>query len=133
MQDVIKALFDYSKSHHEESEAVIRIALIIMHCDENITNDEVKLLDRIIFITRFDKDTRLAEFVAKSRLEILKHSQSMEDMKAFIDICVQQIKTPVIAESLVRMSELIAQSDHDYCEKEHEMISYLAESIARHH
>ena len=36
--DVARELFDYSKKHHDESEAIIKLALLIMHCDENITN-----------------------------------------------------------------------------------------------
>lgn len=133
MQSVVKELFEFSRNHHEESEAVISIALMIMHCDENITNDEVNVLDRIIFITRFDKDSKLAEFVAKARLDIIERVHSMEDMKFYIDQCVSHIKTPVIKSSLVKMAELIATAVHEYCDSESQLIEYLSESICRHH
>ena len=133
MDDVVKELFEYSKIHHIESEAVIKIALLIMHCDKNIINSEVKLLDRIIFISKFDDDDKVAQLVSKSRLEIIEYLNQPDTLKKYINDCVIKIKTPVIKNSLIKMTELIANSDKDYSNDEKEIINYLADSIKLNH
>lgn len=133
MDEVVKELFEYSKIHHVESEAVIKIALLIMHCDKNIINSEVKLLDRIIFILKFDDDDKVARLVSKSRLEIIEHLNQPDTLKKIINDCVIKIKTPVIKNSLIKMAELIANSDKDYSNDEKEIINYLADSIKLNH
>lgn len=132
-RDIPRELLEYSETHHDESEAVINIALLIMHCDENITNSEIDLLDRIISITKFDKDSIVAQHICIARLKILDVLQSSEQTKEFIERCVMEIKTPVIKHSLVKMAELIANSDNDYSAEEQEIITYLSEMINLHH
>jgi hypothetical protein len=133
MEDTLRELFEISKINHDESEAVIKIALLVMHCNENITNSEVDLINRIIDITKFDKDTKVAQLVATSRLEIMEILHDPEQIKEFIDGCVMKIHTPVIKHSLVKMAEIIANSDNDYSIEEKELINYLSNTINRYH
>ncbi len=133
MDDVVKELFEYSQVHHEESEAVIKIALLIMHCDENIESSEIELLDRILFITRFAKNQKVAELVTKTRLSLLENIHDIEKIKFFIDECVSSINTKVITNSLVKMAELIANADHDYSKEEKAIIDYLSVAIKQNH
>ena len=127
--DVARELFDYSKKHHDESEAIIKLALLIMHCDENITNSEIELLNRIIDITKFDKDSVIAQRISAARLEILDVLKDQKLTRKFIDNCVAEIKTPVIQHSLIKMAEIIAYSDEDYSIEEDEIIRYLSDAI----
>lgn len=133
MDDVVKKLFEYSKLHHEESEAVIKVALLVMHCDGNIINSEIELLDRIIFISKFDNDDKVAQLVSKSRLEIIEYLNQPDKLKKYIDDCVINIKTPVIKNSLIKMADLIANSDNDYSNNEENIVNYLSESIKLNH
>ncbi|MBL1140432.1 MAG: hypothetical protein HND53_00185 [Proteobacteria bacterium] len=133
MENVVKELFNYSKIHHKESEAVIKIALLVMHCDQNISNSEIKLLDRIIFISKFDNNEKVAQLVSMARLEIMEVLNNPDKLKKYIDDCVVSIKTNVIKNSLIKMAELIANSDKDYSKDEKEVVDYLSYSIKLNH
>lgn len=110
---------------------MIKIALLIMHCDENITNSEVEMVNRIIDMEKYDKDTKMAELVSTSRLEILDILHKPEKLKEFINGCVMKINTPVLKQSMVKMAETIANSDNDYSHEEKAIINYLSNSINR--
>ena len=87
-------------------------------------------MDRIISITKFDKDSAIAQRICEIRLDIIDIIHSEKQTKEFIDRCVLQIETPVIKHSLIQMAMLIAKSDNEYSAEEQKIIAYLTKAIS---
>jgi hypothetical protein len=128
LKSVVGSLISIKSSDRKESEAIISLAILAMHADSRILDDEVQLVDLVIEQAGLPDRALVGQLVSSVRSAMgASVADGRAGVDAFVEACCRDITTPENRRKVLAVFRDIAEADHDLSDRERQ----IAESIRR--
>jgi hypothetical protein len=124
----VGSLVSIKSGDQKENEAIISLAILAMHADSRILEDEVQLVDLVIGQTGLSDRAFVGQLVSNVRSVMSESARSGQGpVDAFVQACCREITTPENRRKVLAVFRDISEADQQVSEKEKQ----LAECISR--
>jgi uncharacterized tellurite resistance protein B-like protein len=131
LKKLVGSLVSIKSADQKENEAIISLAILAMHADLRILEDEVQLVDLVIGQAGLPDRAFVGQLVSKVR-SVMSASATggPATLDAFVGACCREINTPENRRKVLAVFRDIADADHEVSDVEKQISECLGRQFA---